>query len=369
MTDTSVRVYQSTDTGAPAVSGTAGALITLLDACLQDGYGSVTLDSIVVASGIATCTKSAGHGFTALGTVGPVIRIAGATPSGLNGDWRITYVSATVFTFAAAGVTNQTATGTITAKRAPLGFTKAFTGTNKAVYRANDIVSTRLYLRVVDSTTTYATVMGYGAMSDVDTGTGLFPAAARYLTKSSAASATARAWKLIGDGRLFYLIVTSNADGYRDALAFGDINSFKAGDAYHCWLCAATASSSYGNSKLHANTGGSDLARSYSQAAGPVVVNRYSHGIATTNFGGAGVAYPSAVDSGFHAWPIEVWETTVAIRGVCPGLYSPLHSSATLADATIITDVPQLLGRSLYVLAVYSTTADRSAFDISGPWR
>lgn len=368
MTDTSVRVYQSTDTGAPAVSGTAGALITLLDACLQDGYGSVTLDSLIVASGIATCTKSPGHGFTALGTVGPVIRIAGATPSSLNGDWRITVSSATVFTFTTTAISDQTATGTITAKRAPLGFTKVFTGTNKAVYRAYNITSTRLYLRIVDSTTTYATVMGYETMSDVDTGTGLFPAAARYLCKSNTASATARAWRLIGDGRLFYLIINSNADTYRDTLTFGDINSFKAGDAYHCWLCAATISTSYGNSNLSKSASGSDLARSYSQSSGSVVVNRYSHNISSSIYGGNGVAYPSVVDNGFHAWPIEVWEGTTVIRGVCPGLYNPLHSYQTLPDATIITDVPQLSGHSLLVLQLASGS-DRTAFDISGPWR
>ena len=31
--------------------------------------------------------------------------------------------------------TTASATGTITAKRSPVGYTKVFTGTNKAVYR------------------------------------------------------------------------------------------------------------------------------------------------------------------------------------------------------------------------------------------
>lgn len=35
-----VRVYQSTDVGAPALSNAAGALIAILDACLVNGYGS-----------------------------------------------------------------------------------------------------------------------------------------------------------------------------------------------------------------------------------------------------------------------------------------------------------------------------------------
>ena len=76
--NTEVKVFQNitgTDAGVPQLSGTAGALITVLDACLVNGYGSVTLDSITVTSNVATCTKSTGHGFTALGTVGPVIRV------------------------------------------------------------------------------------------------------------------------------------------------------------------------------------------------------------------------------------------------------------------------------------------------------
>jgi hypothetical protein len=35
-----VRVYKSTDVGAPTIGRTAGALITLLDACLVNGYGA-----------------------------------------------------------------------------------------------------------------------------------------------------------------------------------------------------------------------------------------------------------------------------------------------------------------------------------------
>jgi hypothetical protein len=35
-----VRVYYSTDASAPILSGTPGSMITLLDACLVNGYGS-----------------------------------------------------------------------------------------------------------------------------------------------------------------------------------------------------------------------------------------------------------------------------------------------------------------------------------------
>ena len=41
--------FTSTMSGAPTLTNTAGSLIGILDACLVDGLGSVTLDSLVVA--------------------------------------------------------------------------------------------------------------------------------------------------------------------------------------------------------------------------------------------------------------------------------------------------------------------------------
>lgn len=35
----SVRVYQSTDSGAPSLTGQTGTLVSLLDACLVNGFG------------------------------------------------------------------------------------------------------------------------------------------------------------------------------------------------------------------------------------------------------------------------------------------------------------------------------------------
>ena len=129
--------------GAPVLSGTAGTLIAVLDACLVNGFGSVTLNSLVVQNNVATATVSGGHGFAMIvgvnnvsPGVGPVVRIDGATPAALNGDWRLASVpNSTTFTFAAEGIPDQTATGTITAKRAPAGWAKAFGGANKAAYQ------------------------------------------------------------------------------------------------------------------------------------------------------------------------------------------------------------------------------------------
>ena len=77
-----------------------------------------------MTDGIATATKSTGHAYL----VHSVIEIAGATPDGLNGEQRILSATPTAFTFAATGVPNQVALGTITAKVPGMGWVKRYSG-------------------------------------------------------------------------------------------------------------------------------------------------------------------------------------------------------------------------------------------------
>ena len=368
-TNTEVKVFQNitgTDAGVPQLSGTAGALITVLDACLVNGYGSVTLDSLVVASNVATCTKSTGHGFTALGTVGPVIRISGATPSGLNTDWRITVVSSTVFTFVTTGISDQTATGTIDAKRAPAGFSKEFSATNKAAYRSDDVTGTRLYLRVDDTDTRYPTLIMYESMSDVDTGTGPAPTTASlWFGKSNAVSSAARKWILIADGRLFYLLCDSDVNNnWYAGMSFGDINSYKSGDTYCGLLKAHTSAMHHYQYAAIGNWG--FLARNYTSTGSAVSSTAYSHG-KNTSLGVNSQSYPAPADTSFHAWPVEVWEATNTIaRGLMPGLWNPIHAITLSQHGLLVDNIPQLPGRTLMILYHYQ---GGMAFDIAGPWR
>ncbi len=360
-TNTEVKVFQSTDSGAPVLSGTAGTLIAVLDACLKNGYGDVTLDSVVIAANVATCTKSTGHGFTMIGNVGPVIRISGATPAALNGDWRITVTSTTQFTFATTGISDQTASGTIVAKRAPAGFTKAFSGTNLAAYRSDDVVGTRLYLRIDDTGTTDARIRGYEVMTDVITGTGLFP-------KDTQVSGGLwhrkynGGWVLISDGKLIYFFNGSYI------FVFGDINSYKSGDAYQCMMFAQTSAG--GTSYLYTTnytTAGCYLARSYTQLGESVTCSRYTHG-RSASLGSCNQVYPSPIDNGAHFWPVECWESDTLARGLMPGFWCPIHTSA-IPVKTVITDVPLSPGRSFYIMDPGAAAVCRVGIDITGPWR
>ena len=258
------RLLTHENSGAPTLGYTAGQMITFLDAVLVNGYGSVTLTSLVVASNIATATVSGGHGFQMYGTgdaaFGPVIRIAGASPAGLNGDWRLSSVpDNTTFTFEVSGISDQTATGTITAKMAPLGWTKAFSGTNLAAYRQGS--GNLMYFRVDDTGTYDAKVRGYEVMTGISTGTGEFPTTATrsvgyYMTKRGTTSGSSP-WFIAGNDRTVYFGIAANVSYFHYEISvWGDLRGLNGEiDAYGTVLGAsfsAYSSYSYTNNPWYA---------------------------------------------------------------------------------------------------------------------
>ena len=104
---TTVKHFHSAMSGAPVLNGTAGSLIAVLDACLQDGFGLKAASGITVASGVATVTFANGHSFEP----DTIALIAGATPGALNGEKVVLTTSTNAITFAAPGVPDGAATG------------------------------------------------------------------------------------------------------------------------------------------------------------------------------------------------------------------------------------------------------------------
>ncbi len=368
---TQVRYFDSTMSGAPTLSGTAGTLISVLDACLVNGFGSVVVNTLTVASNVATATVSTGHNFPLVGSTGAVIRIEGATPSGLNGDFRIQSATTTTFTFTTSGITDQTATGTISAKRAPAGFSKAFSGTNKAVYRADDIQSTRMYLRVEDSATTYAAVSGYETMSDVDTGGGPFNGGGTgRWSKSDVANTSARSWRLFSDGHCFYLFVNKGAvqsNYYTASFWFGDMIP-NIPDAFRCGIIATDPNHyDWGLALLGVATY-SQFARSYTGLGSVVAFARYSSQLSDMGF--SGMAYPSPIGNEVIVFPVLCTEGG-NYRGDMPGLYGPAHKLRNITnDGLVISDMQTNDGmRDMVVQAVREYNGYRALIDITGPWR
>lgn len=367
-----VKLFDSSQIGAPSLSGTTGNLISLLDAILVNGFNLKTLDGITRSDSVATATCAAGHGYREY----DVVSISGAAQAEYNGEFVITNVTSITFDVTVTGTPVTPATGTLTAKIAPLGWGKAFTGTNKAAYRASDVSSTRLYLRVDDTNAKFANVAGYETMTDVDTGTGQFMDTLSAWNKSNTADAVTHPWYIIGDGLAFYLVISwhaSYANKY-EGYYFGDVNTYKAGDAYHCALIAAASitSTAVGQQNLFYGftiiSTGKKIARSYSQLNGAVGLWQKALGASDT-LGD----YPSPVDNGLNMSQVYIVEgSSLIIRGEFPGWYFPMHIYSSLpAHGTVITDIPDAPGKRFFVgSTVDSNAADKkSLFDVTGPWR
>lgn len=399
--DTSVKFYREDFPGAPTLNGVAGSLIGLLDACLCTGFGLRSATSLVVAGGVATLTlaSDAKNG----NLLHSVILVDGSSITALNGEQRVTWASSTELKFATAAA-DGTATGSITVKTAPAGWLKPHSGANLAAFKSALPESTGCLLRVDDTDTTSARVVGYESMADIDAGTGPFPTPTQvsggmHLPKSMSANTTAIPWEFVADARGFHYIpasayASSTIFGGRSGWWFGDITPRKSGDAFCCALLAGGSSSdSYGANYRSMNNAARSvyLARSYTGLGASVRAGRFSPVLAP---GGAyniddefsGLAahcgtYPNAADNALVTAPLFVLEgsigTTAVWRGTVPGVYhSPQRILAnTFAPRAIIEATEGLPGR-LLLAAPASAGAVNLAFtdgctfyDITGPWR
>lgn len=162
---TDIRFYLSSQKNAPQLSNRWGCMIDVLDACLLTGFGSQIVSSLVVQNGVARATFGGAHGFMQF----QVVKIDGASNAALNGEFKVLGVSAATLDFV-VDLPDQSATGTITCSLAPLGWSKPFSGTQKAVYQAKDKTANPYFLRVDNAcdpvyATTYAKFAKVGILA------------------------------------------------------------------------------------------------------------------------------------------------------------------------------------------------------------
>lgn len=385
---TSVKFFNSDMPGAPACSGTAGALLAVLDACLITGWGLQTAASASISAGVCTLTLPT----TPAMQVGSVALIAGATPAGLNGEQRVTAITGNSVSFA----TTETGavTGTITVKLAPAGWLKPFSGTNLAAYKVDPAKypdSTGIFLRLDDTGTFNAKIVGFETMSGINTGTGEFPTAAQtplYVFKSDTANTVAKPWLVVCDGRMVYVGVrhynTNNANYAPSWWCFGEFASKKSADPYRFMVSGnytSTSSASAGASNSIASTDNTNhtyIARSYTALGGGV---KSVNATWPSSYGGSGgaapLSYPNGPDYGLYLCPADIMEqgTLQTLRGRLPGMLMIPHRLVRqicpdAKTAYLDSAVPGYTGRTIGFMPCAYAAVEWGvvAFDLTGPW-
>lgn len=384
---TTVNFSHNLQANGPTLNGTAGSLIGVLDAALVSGFGLQTA-TITVSSNVATLSTPSAHSFD----VAQIVLVAGADNTALNGRKRVLTRTTTGITFAAAGVSDGAATGSINVKVAPAGWAKEFTGTNKAVYRAPASADgCRLYLRVDDTFGRNARVVGYESMTDLDTGEGPFPTSTQlagggWWPKSNAADSTARAWTVIADDRGFYLHTgTGNSAGDSGSVwGFGDFASYKSGDAFASLLVSTnndqSANGSPDGSALEYVSTSHYLrcARSFTGIPGAILLRKtpeFSRNNDGISGAGTGLVatYPNGPNNGLILSRIVLSEDGVCLRGNTRGAYiTPQNCHASFNRNTIIDGAGDMAGRKLLAVKCGSSAGTSSQgvmfFDVTGPW-
>lgn len=236
---------------------------------------------------------------------------------------------------------------------AAAGWTKPFTGTNKAVFRQGG--GNQRYLRLDDSAAQMGRLVGYASMSDVDTGTTDFPTSAQvsgglYCRKSTTADSTARPWICWATDKAFLFIscnsVAATAAGTSNGsdvnLYFGDITSRVSGDAYDTLLVAATdtsttstAASTTRQTLPAAVSAGKYMPANYASTPGSVnmtsmAFSRFGIGGSSGNNGVTPQVLPSR-DGKLDLCDLTLIEGTNIFRGKIPGIFglANLWSNAT----------------------------------------
>jgi hypothetical protein len=328
-----VRVYRSTDVSAPVLSGTAGALCTVLDAVLVNGYGSQPAAGWTIA-------------FTAASKRAYRMSTTGATGMYLNVD--------------------DTGGGTGGAREA---FMTGF--------------------QTMSALATGTGQFPTGAVVNIGTA----PAGALVARKSSTLDAVARAWTIVANESCFYFFpeTNDNVSPTRTLpFMFGDIFSHATSDPYRCAIIGRNnvndGSTLYewfghvhggigsipGGHYIAANATGSSVSvpfGKHTDAAKCALIQTSDHAGAgtasasTTNRSHFGytannglMPYPNPSDGGLYLAPVWVHHNNY-VRGYMKGLWAPCHS-ACFNQGDVITGTGQMAGKTFVAMTMpYNTTS------------
>jgi hypothetical protein len=289
--------YASSDASAPQRSGTAGSLLTVLDAILVNGYGAKAAAGWTKPiANVGNCghyKQSAGSGFH--------VFINDNGPNGTS-------------TFKEAWATGWE---TMTSIAAPVG-----AGSGQFPTAAQLLTTGHVVVR-----------------------------------KSSVADASTRYWSCFADAYTFYFFAEeAPATGLNGGLWFGDIYSIRTGspEIGRCIIVGGSLENSAVASdwsQTSQNTGvmtGHFMARDWGGTGGSVTVGKfgnYAWNSGSTNLAGT-IPAPNGPDNSYYVTPLVVHSTNKAFRGRMRGVYQSAHPSSTYAEGASITGTGDNAGKT-----------------------
>lgn len=317
-------LYLSSDTSAPAWTTAAGGMLTVLDACLVNGYGS----------------------------------------------------------------------------KAAAGWTKDFSGTNKAVYRSGS-TGTRFYLRADDSTAGTCKFRGYESMSDVDTGVDPFPTVGQAADGFTVAPVSSNyGWAIAANDRAFYFfgyqytgaasiipgVVLGTTNGYQQSFGFGRFESLVGGDLYNHFIMGGKPTVGPGSGIISDTTdlcltapsggfvGNAKLARQYDGVTKSPQFYKHYLG-AAAGIGRSGPLVPDTVSAALLVQDkVSILEDAgglgVIRRGYLPGIMFPIGQLHSPSKALYtFGGAGALAGRTFTVVPFVSSSAQQHAvFEFGVDW-
>ena len=324
-----VRVYRSTDASAPVLSGTAGALIGVLDGCLVTGYGAQVNSGWTkpfTGTNLASYRQGTGSNQFYLKVRDDAPGAGGAIEARFRGFEVMTTVTAT---------------------------DTAADGTN-------------IFPTIVQSTATQTAVR-----------------------KSATADATVRPWIVVADARTFYLfILTGDTVGVYYSVMFGEFYSFKTNDPGRCIIGVRTAENtiaaindpdrlvSLGNVVAGGATSIFIMARDHTGLPGAVPCSLMGRADTSTSSSSVAIAmsgnlsYTNQPDHKGYLAPLRIHNgslTNTNIRGRVRGLWNWQHLITTVSDGETFTGSGNLAGKTFMVIK-QTPNAGVWVVEISDTW-
>lgn len=306
-----VRVYYSTDASAPVYSGSVGALIALLNACLVDGYGAKAAAGWTrefTGTNLAVYRPSAGNRHYLW------VDDTNATASRVRGFEAMTAVS---------------------------------TGTGP--FPTDVQLSGGCY--ITKSNAASSAARGWVLAADEK----------RFWLVSAQAADTIAGSVAAGLGAFFGDIISAKVgDAFHTLLIAG--SGAPTSSAQLGSLVAAMTSSAPGHY----------MARSYTQAGTAITLGKHTDQLkanGTTTIGAGGTTYPDPITGGIGIAPVFVHENIAALtRGVVPGAWCPTHSLPASPGDTF-QGSGALAGKEFLLVDVSAGgNRGRMALEISDTW-